>query len=274
MHILRLLNVELVGLIVAVLGSILAVLALVVGLWHLKEIGRVLLEAKTQADEAKTHTNALEEVRRSLSTHYIGTFPAYYEHTVGLITRAQTKIVVFCDEAAYGSFSKRRTWFNYHSTLERKVVQENVRLELTCLDEAGRRESVRKQFFGTGKDWKTLKTDANFLPKLQELLNAHRVSSKLANLSQQEFEDLLELEEAHVLEDLQSADIHETKAHMPLYFWLIDSDSAQAEAVFTIPSFSEKAVEYGFSTTDQRLISAFVEMRDRYHRDFSVGPSV
>lgn len=254
-------------------GIILAVLAFVVGLIHIGEIRRVMREAKTQADQAKTHTNALEahaktldQIERSLSTRLLGTFPDYYEDIVGLLGDAQERIVVFCDHPAYGSFSKRATWeFGYHHNLKRQLVKERRRLEITCLDEAGRRESVTQQFFEAGKNWETLKQEAT--EKLEELLRAHPKASKIPDLTQKEFEDILESEEVRTLEDLQGADIHEINAHMPLYFWLIDSGSARARAIFAIPSFSEKIVEYGFITTDQGLISAFEVMRNRYLRD-------
>lgn len=84
-------------------GIILAVLAFVIGLVHVIEIRRVMREAKSQADQAKTHTNALDEIRRTLSTRLIGTFPEYYEDIAGLLGDAQVKIVVFCDLPAYGS---------------------------------------------------------------------------------------------------------------------------------------------------------------------------
>lgn len=151
----------------------------------------------------------------------------------------------------------------------RKLWQDRLPLEITVLHESWRRKSVREQFFGTGKDWKALSQDPTFMKKLQELLDVHPEATKIADLSQKEFEDILESEELGALEDLKKAEIHEIKGYMPLYFWLIDSGTARARAIFAIPSFSEKAVEYGFSTTDQGLISAFEQMRDRYHKDFS-----
>lgn len=54
----------------------------------------------------------------------------------------------------------------------------------------------------------------------------------------------------------------ELSTDMPLYFWLADG----LRAVFSIPSLSDEATEYGFVTGKARLITAFQNMRDRYLR--------
>ena len=270
----RFLNVELIGLIVAVLGLILAILALVVGFVHVRGIHRVMGEAKAQADQAKAHTETLNQIERSLSTRLLGTFPEYYEDIVGLLAGAQKRIVVFCDYPAYGSFSKRTMWeFHYHHNLKRQLREQHLPLEITCLSEKGRRESVRDQFFGTGKDLEALKQEPEFMEKLQELLRAQPRPVSIADLNQEEFENILEAEEVRTLDELRSADIHQI-ADVPLYFWLIDSGTPLARAIFAIPSFAEKVVEYGFDTRDQGLISAFEQMRDRYHKNYPEETSV
>ena len=57
---------------------------------------------------------------------------------------------------------------------------------------------------------------------------------------------------------------------MPTYFWLVDG----TDAVFSIPSFSAGHSEYGFITTDQKLIDAFREMRLRFLRRPEVPATV
>ncbi len=253
-------NVERVGL-------ILAVLAFIVGLVHVIEIRRVMTRAKSQADQAKSHTDALEEVRRTLSTRYIGKFPEYYPEIVTLIERARNRIVIFCDFPAYASFSDPDTWLNYHQALQRKLLKEDIPVELTCLNETSRRRSVEEQWFGSGNTWENRMKDSTFSKKVQELLATHGKDAKTDSLTQDDFAEILEHDERNALDDLRTATIREIDGYMPIYFWLIDDISA----VFTMPSFSEKATEYGFSTTDQRLLAALQEMRDRYHRGFDMA---
>jgi len=256
------LNVELAGL-------ILALLALVIGLYHVIEIRRVMARAKIQADEAKSHTDALEEVRRTLSTRYIGKFPEYYGEIVSLIERAKNRIVIFCDYPAYGSFSDPDTWLTYHQTLQRKLLKDDVLVELTCLNETRRKRSVEEQFFDPDNTWEDCLKNPDFRKKLEDLLNKHPKAPALTALTQTDFAEVLEADEHNALDDLATAKICEIDSYMPLYFWLIDDISA----VFSLPSFSEKALEYGFATTDQRLIAALLEMRDRYYRSFGNPPA-
>lgn len=60
--------------------------------------------------------------------------------------------------------------------------------------------------------------------------------------------------------------MHQVRTYMPLFFWLVD-DSV---AIFAILSLSKRAIEHGFRTIDEKLITALLEMRDRYHN----GPSL
>lgn len=249
------------------IGMLLAALALFVGFVHVIEIIRVRNTAKTQAILMIAHTEALDKIIGSLSTRLLGVFPDYYEKIAELIGQAEERIVVFCDSPAYGSFSKRGVWeFHYHYNLKRQFSENGRGLEITCLNEKRRREAVKSQFFGSGKSWTVLKQDPAFVKKLQELLNAHPKSSKVADLSQVDFEDILESEEESAIEDLPGVKFFEIDAEMPLYFWLIDSKTVNARAIFAIPSLSERIIEYAFTTTDQGLINAFEQMRERYHK--------
>jgi len=295
-----------------IIGMVLGALGLFVGFLHIIEILRVRRQAKAQAEEMKIHTNALEKqtmtldshtkalerqtttldshtkvfhthassldrIMRSLTTRLLGTFPEYYEDITDLLKDAQEKIVVFCDHAAYGSFSKRNIWeFHYHYTLQRQLKEQKRQVEVTCLNQKGRRGLVKDQFFGAGKDLEDWKKDPDFMIKLQETLSAQSEPMRAEEITEEEFENIIEAEEMRTLAELRcaGAEIHEISADVPLYFWLIDSGTSRARAIFAIPSFSEKLVEYGFITEDQGLISAFEQMRDRYQKNYSHGSAL
>jgi hypothetical protein len=228
------------------------------------------LDSHTKVFQA--HESSLDKITRSLTTRLLGTFPEYYENITDLLGEAQEKIVVFCDHAAYGSFSKRNIWkFHYHYILQRQLKEQERGVELTCLDQKGRRGLVKDQFFGAGKDLEAWKKDPDFMVKLGETLSAQSEPVRAEELTEDEFENIIEAEEKRTLAELRGAgaEIHEISADVPLYFWLIDSGTPRARAIFAIPSFSEKIVEYGFITEDQGLISAFEQMRDRYQKNYS-----
>ena len=251
------------------IGLILAAVALGVGVWHVIELRHVMREAREQADEAKLHTAALDEVRKSLSTRYIGKFPEYYSTIVELLDRANHSIIIFCDFPAYGSFTDRPTWVRYHQTIERKSLQENMEISITCLDEAHRSEYVKEQLFKDIKGWDEWKQSER--KRLEQLIKATPEAPNFDPLTR---EDLLAIfikaEQQELKTTFAAATRKEIDTIMPLYFWLIDGYSA----IFAIPSLSERAVEHGFSTTDSKLTSAFLEMRDRYHRGIAAAPNV
>jgi hypothetical protein len=236
------------------LGLVLAVLAFGVGLYHLLEIRKVMRDAKN-------HTTALEEVRGSLSTRYIGQFPQYYPTIVDLIARAKRSVIIFCDFPAYGSLTDPKSWLNYKQILERKMQQDDMKVAVTCLDKERRQAFVREQLFQPGNGWNEWKTNPVSVEQLKTLLKWHGIKKDVKDLGEDEFFQVLEFDEERMLnETFARAETCELESYVPLHFWLIDDD---VSAIFAIPSVS--AIEYGFSTTDPRLISALKDMRDRYH---------
>ena len=234
-----------------ILGLILAVLAMLIAIWHLWEIRKT------------AHT--LEDVRGSLSTRYLGQFPEFIPEIVIHIKRARKEIIIFCDFPAYGHFSDRRNWLEYGQTIKKKTF-DNVRVSLTCFNQKRRFDFNHEQFPKVAEGWDEWKKDPQFINKLQALLRSHGKSSDAGNLSKEEFVQLLEDTERLMLDDeFLNAEKLEVNADMPLYFWIIDG----AEAIFAIPSFSEEATEYGFFTSDPKLISAFQQIVRRYEREAS-----
>jgi hypothetical protein len=276
-------------------GLVLALLAFLVGLFHLIEIRRVMRDAKALAGEAKAHTtellkhsaaldgvresltlqateakihadalqtqtSALDEVRGSLSTRYVGQFPEYYPEIVELLNRAKREIVIFCDFPAYASFTDPQTWLDYEQTLERKTQREGVTLSLTCLNQRNRSMALQEQFFDPQNDWNAWKEDEN--EKLRRFLSSRRGARSVDELTKEEFVKMLEAVDRHSLEDtFERADVRQLDCYIPIFFWLTDG----IRAVFAIPGSAQRAVEYGFSTTDQKLISAFLDMREHYN---------
>ena len=236
------------------IGLALALLAFGVGLYHLIEIRKVIRDARN-------HTTALEEVRGSLSTRYIGQFPQYYPSIVELVGRAKQNILIFCDFPAYGSLTDPKSWLNYKHTLERKMQQDDMKVAVTCLDKDRRNAAFRDQLYRPGEGWNEWKAKPTSLEQLKTLLKWHGREKDVGGLDEEEFFRILEDDEERMLkETFARAETCELDTYVPLHFWLIDDD---VSAIFAIPSTS--AIEYGFSTTDPRLISALKDMRDRYH---------
>jgi hypothetical protein len=121
--------------------------------------------------------------------------------------------------------------------------------------------TTRAQFLRT--PWEHWKQNPQNAKLLSRLVDRHGKTDQLDHLSSDDFINLLEEDDLQMLENsLATAQRREIDAHIPVYYWLAD-DSA---AIFAILSLSEKAVEHGFTTTDQQLITALNEMREHYHR--------
>ena len=150
------------------------------------------------------------------------------------------------------------------------MQQEEVRVFLTCFDHTRRTQCQTEQFFKPGEDWEQWKKVERNRVHLQALCKSHGSKQDFEKITKDEFFRTLEEDEQRALtETFAMAVVRELDTYVPLHFWLVDDMSA----VFAIPSSS--AVEYGFSTTDQKLISAFVDLRRRYHQisNTSVTPT-
>jgi hypothetical protein len=161
-------------------GLVLALIALGVGLWHLGEIRKVIRDARN-------HTTALEEVRGSLSTRYIGQFPQYYPSIVELVGRAKQNILIFCDFPAYGSLTDPKSWLSYKQTLERKMLQDDMKVAVTCLDKDRGNASVRDQLYRPGESWNEWKVKPNSLEQIKTLLKWHGVEKDVGAVNEEEF---------------------------------------------------------------------------------------
>jgi hypothetical protein len=255
---------EFARLVVEILGVVLGLLAIVLAFWHERAMLRVVEKLNRQATQAEAHTKELEEIRKASSTRYLSAFPGYFEDIVELLRQAKESIVIFCDFPAYGSFSNRAAFLSYRYLLEQKL-EEGIPVEVTFLVREARREIAREQF-SAGIDWEAKKRSPDFGPRLKAFAEAHGWTTSVADLTFDGFLELIEKEDDLMeTEFLSKAHRFPIERHVPIYFWLVDGN----RAIFSIASLSAKAIEHGFTTFDQKLISAFEDMRRRY--DYPTG---
>jgi len=251
------------------LGIVLGVIALLLAIWHLYEIRAQAKEIRAQAKDirsqaklSKTHANMLDSILRSMSTRHIGQFPEYIITIANLIENAKKEIVILCDFPAYGSFSAPHDFLRYKHAIERKIDQ-GVKVRLTCLSSVSRTELAHEQFSREEKMWDEWKQQPKKHELFRSLLKSHGSDISVDALSVDQFAAFLEQEDVRMLkETFTQADVLQIGAYIPLYFWLIDG----GDAVFAIPSFSEKSTEHGFYTLDPHLIAGFLDIEARYHR--------
>jgi hypothetical protein len=208
---------------------------------------------------------ALSATQRSLSTHFIGLFPKYLPKITELINRAEN-ITIVCDFPGYGHYSDYEDWLDYRTAIDRQF-NKGIPIKLMCFDKKRRSQCHKDQFFEAERAWKEWKQKQAERGKLQHFLQRHAPNINVDKLDQEDFAELLEETDQRMLEETFANIYTPIKIYpVPLYFWLIDGKIGK-EAIFTIPSFSNKQLEYGFYTSDSNITSALAEMSKRYCRD-------
>ena len=236
-----------------IIGVLLGIVALVIGFIHVREIRKVLKDSKAELKN-------LETIQGSISTRYLAEFPFFIPDIVKLIKDARTEVNIFCDIPAYGQFTARSDWIQYSQAIE--SLNDNVKIKLTCLNPERRVAFYHEQFLQdiSWESWRELPINQE---RLKQLLSAKHCKEEIKSIAEERFVGFLEdTNELMIRTDLAKAEVQEIEFFMPTYFWLVDG----TDAVFSIPSFSAGHSEYGFITTDQKLIDAFREMRLRFLR--------
>jgi hypothetical protein len=258
---------EHIGLALELFGLILGIVALALAIWHLREIKGISRETHHQQEEAGRQTtelhslaDRLEEIRGSLSTRFIGEFPHFISDLVDLIKHAEKEVLICCDVPAYGQFSDRHNWLEYSHEIQKKA-DLGITIRLACFSEKARLRSHHEQFSKEEASWDEWKGDPKVREHLNQFLKSHKKNLEIEALTMAEFANLLEDTDRQMLDGaFGTATLHEIEGDIPMYFWLVD----QNEAIFTIPSFINRQSEYGFFTSDPKLISALVEMGEHY----------
>lgn len=225
-------------------GLVLAILALLVGGYHIFEIRRA--------------TRDVRSVQGALSTRYLGNFPFFLDKIVELIRSAQIEIVMFCDFPGYADFSNPSGALTYRFELERQR-QRGVKVELTCMDSDGRTKYLNEQF--SASEWSEWSKDPKKHAKVLKFLES-RGGVSTEGKNREELLATMETADRQLLEQVFLGKALEIPGPMPIYFWIVD----RRNAIFTIPTLSDEAVEYGFATSDHALIKALLELRKRYRK--------
>ena len=238
-------------------GLLLAIVAVVVGMWHLKEINGTLEKVDNVhhalASQIEKTDATLTSVRETLSTRYLSNFPDFMPYIVDLVANANSSVTIFCDIPGYGVFSDPENAGKYCDLLEQKRHNPKFRIELTCMDERNRHEYIAEQFGKFDFNSPTLRG------RLQRFaasrgLDVSGLSTHASLITAIEEADADTLRHTFLSRALQTHD------RMPIYFWIADDKTA----IFSIPALSADAIEYGFTTSDKELITAFKNMKRRY----------
>jgi hypothetical protein len=221
-----------------------------------------LILAIYQQRSASKQTSELKEIRHSLSTQYIGQFPDYISKVVDLVKSAKTEVLIAYGQVTFGMFSYREKWLEYRTTLEQKL-NEGKTVDLIFLNEKQRRNHQIEQFGLAQKSWKEKLDDPEFKARMDTFAK-HYATTQAEKMDSEMFLSLLELQQKKPLEDsFRTAIKTEASSPFAIHFWIADG----SRAVFTMPNFVEGPTEFGFLTSDTRLIQALRSIHTRQKRN-------
>ena len=203
------------GLFLAVLGTLFAVLSI--------RDGRQL-------------TKELRAVFDHLTTKEIGAFPAYMAEVDRIISDARESVFIATDFPGHGSWRDRGRYGAYVKAIENRKAERVRRghplsVQVLCLDANGRERALEDRY--PEPRWKEYVKKGGFQRsrRLYEELENCQVSESRPQFLQQ----MLERQQRALDSDLRLADRWEYPGLMPMYLWIIDSE----KAVFAIPSFGD-----------------------------------
>lgn len=224
-------------------------------------------DKRTQTDE-RTQTEIFDDIitqlrtllSKQLSTEYIGLFPSYTEsHICQCLEEAREEIHIVCDVFTYSAFSEPDLFKRYLSILRAKS-SEGVRVRFLILNAEIREQQDRLQL-------NDCTTDEGFAARRKSNLNFEEHVCLLSTKAKQQinnandfFTALTMLEVSEIEKCKGLFEFAESPNFFPIHLWVSDTKSA----VFTIPKYTEDAVEHGFATTDTNLISCLRLIWNRY----------
>lgn len=227
---------------------------------HAAEQTNIIVEMQKHA---ATQASSIVEIQQSLSTKFIGEFPSYMDDLIALIEGANRCVTIVCDYVGYGLFSNREQFLQYSQAIQIKInAKVNVRYVL--LDKKRRSELHDAQFAKYTRDkkaWERWREEHR--TRLETFCKFYACGCTSADIDNAAFKAALEGAELELLDTVfRGGDLREIDFQTSVYFWIRD----ESEVIFTIPSFSEEAKEFGFRSTDEPLIKSFLGIYDRYSR--------
>lgn len=230
---------EMLGLFLAVLGTLFAVLSI---------------------RDGRNMTRDLRALFNHMTTKEIGAFPAYMTEVERIISQARESIFIATDFPGHGAWNDRGRYGTYVKALENRKA-ERVRsghplsIQALCLDGESRERVLHDRFpDARWRDYVKRGTFGRSRRLFEELENCS-VSDQRGS-----FIDEMAARQQRALEaDLRFADRWEFNGVMPMYLWIVDGE----KAVFAIPSFGEQT-EYGFYSEEAGLVQALTSVWARY----------
>ena len=231
---------EMLGLFLAVLGTLFAVLSI---------------------RDGRNLTRDLRSVFDHLTTKEIGAFPAYMSEVDRIISEARESVFVATDFPGHGAWGDRGRYGAYVKSLENRKAERIRRghplsVQVLCLDADQRDKALSDRFPETR--WREYVKKGSF-PHSRRLYEELE-NCKIPDQRPQFLQEMAARQQRALDADLRFADRWEYSGLMPMYLWIVDGE----KAVFAIPSFGDQLTEYAFYTEEAGLVQALMSVWSRY----------
>lgn len=210
----------------------------------------------------------ISKIEEGLSTKYLDEFPKFIPEITRIISDAKEKVYILCDYPAYGCFTDSKEWQAYDNKLLEKKINK-VPISVITNTAKKRKEMIKQQFDPI--EWKKwLEDEGNIIKMKNYFLTQGKDPNDVSKI--QNFDEfLLTLDESDesVLRKTFTDNVVEkflTDELIPINLWIVD----EKLAVFTLPSYSTsgKRTEFGFRTSDKKLLSSLTELFKTYRQQF------
>lgn len=210
-------------------------------------------------------TNEMTSIAGSLSTRYVGLFPKNMDDMIEVITKAEQRLDIMLDIAAYGHYSNPEDYLKYFQTLESLSQTKGVVIRLIAYDKVTARKGHRTQYNGE-KGFEDEKQQARFVHFFDRV---HQKKLKKPE-NYQEFDDLM-MSQEEMWEKRFQGFTELVLANEPLRFFLWLAD--EKEAIFCFENYGRDTREISFRTRDVSLIRTFKDIFDQNWDKFKTCPT-
>jgi hypothetical protein len=209
-------------------GWIVALVALIVGIVHVREIQKTASELRTVQKSLsgdlttlrKSLSGDLGTVKSSLSTQFAGHFPDFLPVVIATIQSSRHDLNILCDVPAYADYSDPARGMILRQLIEQKL-QEGVKVHLICLSKNRRIDAPHSQFNRRTTE-KALASREDRKPLLKYL---GVPDSDNHNVTYDSFIAAIETNDETAIHSFRGATITEVDTDIPMFFWIADGRS-------------------------------------------------
>jgi hypothetical protein len=197
--------------------------------------------------DARAHSKEIKDIALSMSTRFIGSFPANMSEVVDLTESAQSSLDILVDASDYGSYSAPEHFRNFMNSVMRKRG-EKVVVRMLLYEEGLGHENCAEQF-PEGKFEKTIKTP-EYKRYFEEFNPGLKTPTSGEELLQIWFERARDY--THELE-VSGVQVRYISERSVIFLWLKD----RQDVVFSFTNADSTVDELAFRTRDGHLVNTF-----------------